>query len=398
MTQIQSDEGRLLLRQIAALEDTIISQKKMLSDILYNLDSDNVPELRKISRIISDNGEQMSEIIQEVDSITLRVSDAEVGIGELQLTANSFDVRLLKTEGDIDDMPSTIEAVISSEINDTGGIIQAYVEGKNFITQEGADGLYTKISNLNAGIEAYIDSETGAVKVTQAVSGTYQKIDQMGNYVLNANLNSGISSYIDSEAGRVGINSAVSGTYQRIDQMGNYATTQNVSAIEQTVTQQGASIALVVGSSRVVDGNGNVNGSIVISAINGVGSQALINFDKINITGVTTFLKASDVGAGGQTVIDGGRISTETLLSDRIARAPGTSYIHLASQTAVQGILAVGSSFTSSNFRAAQLYRDGNNAFIVQNSDGHIEVKPGSGYVFRCNGYTVLTTANLVAQ
>ena len=47
MTQIQSDEGRLLLRQIAALEDTIISQKKMLSDILYNLDSDNVPELRK---------------------------------------------------------------------------------------------------------------------------------------------------------------------------------------------------------------------------------------------------------------------------------------------------------------------------------------------------------------
>ena len=86
----------------------------------------------------------MSEIIQEVDSITLRVSGAEAGIGELQLTANSFDVRLLKTEGDIDDMPSTIEAVISSEINDTGGIIQAYVEGKNFITQEGADGLYTK--------------------------------------------------------------------------------------------------------------------------------------------------------------------------------------------------------------------------------------------------------------
>ena len=142
------------------------------------------------------------------------------------------------------------------------------------------------------------------------MSGTYQKIDQMGNYVLNANLNAGISSYIDTQAGTAKVTSAVSGTYQTISGMSNYATTQSVASIQQTVSQQGASIALVVGSGRVVDGSGNVNGSIVISAINGVGSQALINFDKINITGVTTFLKASDVGAGGQTVIDGGRITT----------------------------------------------------------------------------------------
>ena len=395
MTQIQSDEGRLLLRQIAALEDTIISQKKMLSDILYNLDSDNVPELRKISRIISDNGEQMSEIIQEVDSITLRVSGAEAGIGELQLTANSFDVRLLKTEGDIDDMPSTIEAVISSEINDTGGIIQAYVEGKNFITQEGADGLYTKISNLNAGIEAYIDTQSGTAKVTQAVSGTYQKIDQMGNYVLNANLNAGISSYIDTQAGTAKVTSAVSGTYQTISGMSNYATTQSVASIQQTVSQQGASIALVVGSGRVVDGSGNVNGSIVISAINGVGSQALINFDKINITGVTTFLKASDVGAGGQTVIDGGRITTGEISAERISKVTGTSYIHLSSLTAVQSILAIGHSFTYDNFKAAQLQYDANRALMIKNQGYYVEVQ-SSG--FRYNGYDVLTTASLVAQ
>lgn len=281
--------------------------------IVYDAISGKYVELKlgdtktNLATTVSKQAKDINSASSTASAIKQDLNSSKNDIAEMKLETGLFEVRLSNTETAVNDMPSTIEAVISSEINDTGGIIQAYVEG-------------------------------------------------------------------------------------------NYATTQNVAAIEQTVTQQGSQISLVVGSSRVVDGNGNVNGSIVISAINGVGSQALINFDKINITGVTTFLKASDVGAGGQTVIDGGRISTKTLLSDRIARAPGTSYIHLASQTAVQGILAVGSSFTSSNFRAAQLYRDGNNAFIVQNSDGHIEVKPGSGYVFRCNGYTVLTTANLVAQ
>ena len=371
MTRIQSEEGRLLLKQIESLEDTIISYKKMMSDLLYNLDGDNVPELVKISRLVSEDGRKISEIIQTVDSITLRVA---------------------AVEGEVDGLPSTIEAVISSEINDSGGVIKAYVEGKNYLTQPDADGMYTKISNLNAGIEAYIDTTQGIAKVTQAVSSTYQRLDQMGNYVLNASLNAGISTYIDSGTGQAKITSAVSGTYQRLDQMGNYATTQSVAAIEQTVTQHGSQISLVVGSGKLVDGVGNVSGGILISAINGVGSQALINFDKINITGVTTFLKASDVGSNGSTVIDGGRISTQTLSSSRITRVG--SYIDLADMTAVRDLLAIGNA--STGYITQLRHNSANQNFTIQNPNGRVEITSANG--FRYNGADVLTTASLVAQ
>jgi hypothetical protein len=331
MTRIQSEEGRLLLKQIESLEDTIISYKKMMSDLLYNLDGDNVPELVKISRLVSEDGRKISEIIQTVDSITLRVA---------------------AVEGEVDGLPSTIEAVISSEINDSGGVIKAYVEGKNYLTQPDADGMYTKISNLNVGIEAYIDTTQGIAKITSAVSGTYQQLDQMGNY----------------------------------------ATTQSVAAIEQTVTQHGSQISLVVGSGKLVDGVGNVSGGILISAINGVGSQALINFDKINITGVTTFLKASDVGPNGSTVIDGGRISTQTLSSSRITRVG--SYIDLADMTAVRDLLAIGNA--STGYITQLRHNSANQNFTIQNPNGRVEITSANG--FRYNGADVLTTASLVAQ
>jgi hypothetical protein len=62
----------------------------------------------------------------------------------------------------------------------------------------------------------------------------------------------------------------------------------------------------------LVDENGRVKGSVIVECINGQ-SAALISADKIQMTGTTTFLTPNDVGKNGKTVIDGGRIDTDTL-------------------------------------------------------------------------------------
>ena len=47
-------------------------------------------------------------------------------------------------------------------------------------------------------------------------------------------------------------------------------------------------------------------------------SSIKIKADKIDFTGFTTFVKASDLGAGGTTTIDGGRITTGKISADRV--------------------------------------------------------------------------------
>ena len=90
----------------------------------------------------------------------------------------------------------------------------------------------------------------------------------------------------------------------------------NLATIKQTADDAGADIALVV---QEVDGEKVVNAASIIAAINGDGSSVGINADRIVMTGTTTFLQPSDVGAGGSTQISGARIITGTLDANRIA-------------------------------------------------------------------------------
>ena len=72
--------------------------------------------------------------------------------------------------------------------------------------------------------------------------------------------------------------------------------------------------------------------AFMLSAMNGQSAVSL-KADKIDFTGFTTFLTAADVGAGGSTVIDGGRISTGTLYADSLAKVDdGTGYDYIAMQ------------------------------------------------------------------
>lgn len=74
-----------------------------------------------------------------------------------------------------------------------------------------------------------------------------------------------------------------------------------------------SSISVVAGQiSSKVEKNG------VISAINQTAEAITIEANKINLSGVTTFVKPSDLGANGTTVIDGNRISTGTISVNKL--------------------------------------------------------------------------------
>ena len=216
--------------------------------------------------------------------------------------------------------------VTQSNLNSTLG---NYAQKSDIPTLDG----YLLKSELNAGIESYIDTTSGKAQIVSAVSGTYvtqsnlnttlngyptttQMNSALSSYVKTTNLNSSIGTYIDSATGKAKVVSAASGTYQTISGMSDYAKTSALTTIEQSVSDVEAAITL--SSSYTKDTIGTNVYALLQLVSNANSSSIKIKADKIDFTGFTTFLRASDLSSSGSTTIDGGRITTGTISADRI--------------------------------------------------------------------------------
>ena len=192
---------------------------------------------------------------------------------------------------------------------------------------------YLLESELNAGIETYIETASGKAQIVSAVSGTYvtqtnlntklnsyptttEMNSALSSYVKTTNLNSSIGTYIDSATGKAKVVSAASGTYQTISGMSDYAKTSALTTIEQSVSDVEAAITLSSSYSKDTIGT---NVYALLQLVSNANSSSIkIKADKIDFTGFTTFLRASDLSSSGSTTIDGGRITTGTISADRI--------------------------------------------------------------------------------
>lgn len=175
---------------------------------------------------------------------------------------------------------------------------------------------YVTTTSLSSSIEQYIDSKAGTAKLISAVSGTYQTKAGMTDYVKTTELNTTVAQYIDSKAGTAKIVSACSGTYQTKAGMSDYAKVSAVTSIEQSVSDVEASITL---SSSYSQNTIGTNVYALLQLVSNANSSSIkLKADKIDFTGFTTFLRASDLGSSGTTSIDGGRIKTGTISADRI--------------------------------------------------------------------------------
>ena len=89
----------------------------------------------------------------------------------------------------------------------------------------------------------------------------------------------------------------------------------SLSMIEQKADDAGASLSLVVSDTN---GKKSINTAGIVMSVNESGSDININANKINFNGFATFLRPSDVGEGGSTVINGDLIQTGTIDAERI--------------------------------------------------------------------------------
>ena len=209
-----------------------------------------------------------------------------------------------------------LSAEVGAYIDSAAGTAKIVGNLTGTFVKEDALGNYVQKTELSAEIGAYIDTAAGTAKIVNNLSGTYQKKSDMGSYVTTTTLNTSVAQYIDSTAGKAKIISACSGTYVTGSDLAGYAKTSAVTAVEQSVSNVEAAITLSSSYSKSTIGT---NVYALLQLVSNANSSSIkIKADKIDFTGFTTFLKASDLGASGTTSIDGGRIKTGKISADRI--------------------------------------------------------------------------------
>lgn len=209
-----------------------------------------------------------------------------------------------------------LSAEVGAYIDTAAGTAKIVGNLTGTFVKEDALGNYVQKTELSAEIGAYIDTAAGTAKIVNNLSGTYQKKSDMGSYVTTTTLNTSVAQYIDSTAGKAKIVSACSGTYVTGSDLAGYAKTSALTAVEQSVSNVEAAITL---SSSYSNSTIGTNVYALLQLVSNANSSSIkIKADKIDFTGFTTFLKASDLGANGTTSIDGGRITTGKISADRI--------------------------------------------------------------------------------
>ena len=209
-------------------------------------------------------------------------------------------------------------------VGGSSGPLTGSVTGHIFTMEIACGGLST--CTVGAPGDEEVDHEypyTGAAERAFSREKAYVRAtfsimtDAIEGKVSSAQLNTLIGQYVDSSAGTAKIVSACSATYQTISGMSDYALKTYVSAqISQSVSPIQSAISLTASYSD--DSIGSNVRALLLLVSNPSSSSITIKADKIDFTGFTTFLTASDVGSSGSTSIDGGRIATGTISADRI--------------------------------------------------------------------------------
>jgi len=250
-------------------------------------------------------------------------------VSSVKQTADGVQAEVTNARGDSSTLRqelNRIESSIGTSIQTSRGDTPPETKAKGdlwFCTKDYTEGSSTYVANhmyrwtgsiwelvdlapdqLNTLIGQYVDSEAGTSKVVLAASGTYlSKSDAADTYETITNVANLTETVSSQGASIVSVTQTVSGHSTKI------------ASINQSVTQDEAKIALVVTSSGSTN---KVNSAGIVTAINDSGSTVKINADKIQMTGTTTFLKASDVGSSGSTTISGDRITTGKIKADYI--------------------------------------------------------------------------------
>lgn len=322
-----TDNGKT--RNLVVASANIRCNASYNADLAYQIGADDEDEYPYISSLEkaerkADNALKTARDTKDALSDYAKKSDVSASVdtyinsdeGKASIVAS-----LSGTYVTTDDLTGYVEktelsAEVGAYIDTAAGTAKIVGNLTGTFVKEDALGNYVQKTELSAEIGAYIDTAAGTAKIISAASGTFQKKSDMGSYVTTTTLNTSVAQYIDSTAGKAKIISACSGTYVTGSDLAGYAKTSAVTAVEQSVSDVEAAITLSSSYSKSTIGT---NVYALLQLVSNANSSSIkIKADKIDFTGFTTFVKASDLGAGGTTTIDGGRITTGKISADRV--------------------------------------------------------------------------------
>ena len=311
--------------QLERKTDEDIAYRRFLTDLLYNLDNDNVPYLNTVLKFQDD-------FVTAIAQITIEVSSQGASITNLLQFQQTVE-----SAGYINSMQ--VEALISASVNDQGGSINSYLAGNFYTKNEVNNSILTSQTNIINSITQSITENGGSIN--SFLSGKfYNKIETDGLiYNSETSVTNSITQSITQSGGYINLLLAA-----------QFADKNVVTSIEQRVSASEANISLVVQ-------NGAIRGSMVIGAINNE-SYAVINASRIslagkqiNLTSDNISIQSNNFSVNSQGVItaQAGTIGGWTIGSDRLHHNSGQ--IGLAIGTGTNVVFWAGGSQTTAPYR-----------------------------------------------
>jgi peptidoglycan hydrolase CwlO-like protein len=235
------------------------------------------------SRIVNAEG-AVSEIQQTVSGISTRVQDAEGNISTLSQTVGGFNARIEDAEGAVASMQLTVSG-FNVRLTDAEGNMSAL--------SQTVGGFSTRISDVEGNVSTLSQTVNGFSTCISNAEGDISSIEQSL---------SGITTRVSTSEGKIStITQNVSSITTRVSNAEN-----DISTVEQTANK----ISWVVAS-----GTSSSNFTLSSRVISLVSTG-------INITGYVTI---NALKTAGQTIINGGNITTGSISAARISSGTLTS-------------------------------------------------------------------------
>lgn len=292
---IEDIEGRIteLEQKFAQFSGSQEASDRKMRDLLMNLDDDNVPKLKSVSKLVSENGNAINNLTQEVNNFGVSMS--------------SYLAYMMSGGYVVGEKSPTYG------INDTSEL----PEGTFYYpTVQHNEGSVTFLTSNVYQWDGSVWSEYGNVTIAATVPASAASGDY---WYCTADIEGDVDYYSDFLYRYDGTNWLYVGNSES-------DTSFMYSHLYQTVSDTEAQVGLVVGSGKLVSSGGTVSASVIVSTINNGsvmidGSKVNITADNINLDGYLTVTNINSELSSNSTTIDGGLITTDSIAITKMVSA-----------------------------------------------------------------------------
>ncbi len=269
-----------LQRSIDELYDNQVRQRRMLADLLYNLDEENMPAVKAlIERYKTEDGEAIA-------ALTLKADKNHAAIESIAAVQTEHGDCIASIEQTASDNTASIESLASVQTK----------QGESIA------GIKQRAEENSASIESLASVQT---KQGESIASVEQTANSLSAEVIIAVERANAAKNAASAAESVANTAA--------DTASAAESTANTAANTASAAESAASAA----ETAAGEANANVsNGAYIIARINEDGSIVKIKADKLELSGYATFNSLKTAGA---TEIDGANLKTGTVVADSIA-------------------------------------------------------------------------------